>query len=396
MHRRDLTAAVSLFGRAARLTDDDRRRAEFYLKIGLSMSELGHIEDAVRLFADARATAQAAGAELLAMEVRLEELSLQQFIDPSADDAEFVAVAEELKERGTAVGDAGAQIAAHFARGEAYLTVCRWQDQLRELEAARALIEVSGQTWRRGEVSAQILNALRYGPTPASEAIVRFEEADRDPGRRIQTHAIGAPLYAMLGRFDEARRIYREGIAYMTERGVLVRQGALSLSSGIVELIAGDPEAAERNYIDGIDVLVSVGETGVLSTVAAMCGLAQFRRGKLDAAMESVALARQTGTAHDIATQATWRMVAAGVAAQRGELERAEALAEEAVVLLAPTDFLEMRGLAHEARANVRAVAGRHVEAADDLRRAIGEFDAKEDLVDAARVRAELARLSGS
>ncbi|MEO8246385.1 MAG: adenylate/guanylate cyclase domain-containing protein [Chloroflexota bacterium] len=396
LHRRDLTAAVSLFGRAAKLTDDDRRRAELYLSIGVAMGELGHVEDALRLFEDARDTAQIAGAELLAMEARLEELSVEQFIDPSVDDTELVAVAEDLKRRAAEAGDIRAQIAGHVARGGAYLTVCRWQDQLRELEAAAALLVTDGSTWHGGDIGMQVLNSLRYGPTPVSAAIARIEEAARDSGISVPQQAIGAPLYAMVGRFDDARRMYRDGMAYMAERGVLVRLGGLSLSSGIVELIAGDPEAAERNYAVGIDVLRGIGETGVLSTVAAMCGIAQLRQGKLEAAMESVALAQLTGSAHDIATQATWRMVAAMAAAQRGELKRATALAAEALALLEPTDFLELRGLGHEARAHVRNASGERDAAAEDLRHAIAEYDAKEDIADATRVRAELGALRAS
>ena len=390
MSRRDLTAAASLFGRAARLSDDDRRRADLYLRIARTMGELGFVEDAVRLLADARSTAQAAGADLLAMEARLEELSVQQFMDPSVDDAEFIAVAEELQRRATAAGDIGAQVAAHVARGEAYLTLCRWEDQLRELEAARTLMATTSGTWRHADVRAGVLNALRYGPTPASEAIRRFEEAAaQDPDRAAPFRAVGSPLYAMVGRFEEARWSAREGIAYMTERGVLVRRGGLALSSGIVELIAGDPEAAERNYTEGIEVLAGIGETGVLSTLAAMRGFAQVRQGRLDEAMKSVALARQSGGAHDIATQSAWRSVAAMVAAQRGESDVAGRLAAEAVDLAEPTDFSELRALAYEARAAAHRTAGRSAEAAEDRQRAVAEYQAKGDIVDAERVRGE-------
>ena len=92
--------------------------------------------------------------------------------------------------------------------------------------------------------------------------------------------AVLAPLLAMQGRFDEARIRLQETRDYVEERGLVVRRGGLALAGGWVELLAEDFQAAERALAAGIAVLREIGETGVLSTVAAMQAKALYLIGR--------------------------------------------------------------------------------------------------------------------
>jgi hypothetical protein len=170
-----------------------------------------------------------------------------------------------------------------------------------------------------------------------------------------------------------------------------LRIGGLPLISASVLDLAGDIEGAERELAQGIAILREIGETGVLSTLAAMRATALYRLGRLDEMAEMIRLAQETGAPNDIATQAEWRATAARAAADDRRLGEAGVLSAEAVALVEPTDFLELRGRVFEGQAHVEARAGRQDGWRRALERALAEHERKANLVRAARVREQLA-----
>jgi class 3 adenylate cyclase len=390
--RRDLTAAVSLMSRAASLTSDSRRRTFHLIDVADALLELGKLPDGVRVYEETREAALAAGDDLSADLVRLLILSLEQFLDPSASDRPLEDLVNDVEARAAAAGDRRVEATAKVARGQMLLTRCLWGEQIAELEAAGELLATVDAPAYQREVERSLLNATRYGPVPASEAVRRFEAA-AEPEVIAGPWPMASPLYAMLGEVESARRLYRDGLTYFAERGAMLRSGTMALGSGTVERLAGDMEAAERELDRGIAILEALGETGVLSTLLAQRAVIQYKRGRIPEAEASIQRARERGAEHDIATQAEWRVAAALIAADRGDLVEAERIAHEAVALVEPTDFLELRGEVFEALGHVDLAAGRRDEAAVAFRRSIAEHDRKENRVDAARVRARLEAL---
>ena len=384
--RSDYTAAVHLLKRAVALSDDERQRGEMLLRIAEATGELGDIAGAFVLLDQAIGVARTAGDELLAMRAELQRLMWQAIGESLADDEPIIQLADRLEERAKQEGDLRAAVLAEQARGQYYLTRCRWADQLAALDRAMVLLDRLGDSQLRREVQVEVWNALRYGPAPALEAMARIESGEADRDLRSIPNAFLSALRAMRGDFVAAREGVRNARAFMAERGLTLRVGGLALATGMVELLAGDLEAAEEAYADGIKVLGSIGEKGVLSTVAAMQAWTQYRVGRPDEALASIELAKETGASHDIATQAGWRNPAAMIAADRGDLANAERLIGEAQAMVEPTDFLELRGQTWEALAHVHRRAGRLAEAETALRRAMSEHDRKGNLVELARV----------
>ena len=388
--RRDVTAAVSLLSRAVRLTDDAAGRAQLLVPLANAVGDAGDPSGAMGLFREAEQAARDSGDELLARRAELDRLGLEQMVDPTVDDDPMLQKADQLLRRATAAGDARAAIAAHSARGFVFLGRCRWSDQLKELGAAERLLSTIDDAELGRLIQVDTLNALRYGPVPVSEALERFEAIEKSDLPPTPLGALIAALMAMHGRFDEARRDIDEAREFFAERGMAMRVGSVALHAGTVEWLAGDLDAAERAYDAGVEGLAAVGETGILSTITAMRARVQYKAGKPGRALASIELARQTGAPHDIATQAAWRATAAMLAADAGHQAEAEKLVAEAVRMVEPTDFLELRGQVFEALAHVHQVAGRAGDWAAGLRRALAEYAAKEDIVDGGRVRAEL------
>jgi len=260
----------------------------------------------------------------------------------------------------------------------------------RALECARR----TGDTQEEGWILRMLALVYCHGPTPVEQAIARCEEI-LELGRghaaiEVSTRAKIAGLEAMRGHFELARDLYLRCRAVGEEFGVGPVLAALPNYSGPIELLAGDPKAAERELRAGGRALKELGETTVLSTSAALLARTLERTGQLDEAEEQTVLSERIASRDDVASQTTWRGVRARVLARRGEFEPAQQLAREAVAIADRTDFLVWRGEALLDLAEVHRLAGdsaSFVRAATD---ALRLFEAKGHLVLSEQTRALL------
>ena len=167
--------------------------------------------------------------------------------------------------------------------------------------------------------------------------------------------------------------------------------GTIALHSGSLERLAGDLDASDAAFADGIAILQSLGETGVLSTLSAMRAGVLHQLGRAEEAEAAIRLAKESGASDDIATQVDWRSAAAKLAADDGRPDDAQRFVGEAIALVEPTDFLELRGRVFEAQALVEARAARRDGWSAALARAIAEYEAKGDVVTPPRLREQLS-----
>jgi class 3 adenylate cyclase len=388
--RIDVHAAANLLTRASTLVDD-RERGELLLHIAACSAEMGDLAGAAARHEEAKEAAARAGDEELALRAELTRLELSTITDPQVDEGRILALADELDLLATRVGRAWGHIAAEHARATIYLNACRWMDDLEALERARALMEPGENPWLWNHTNFQIWNSLRYGPVPASEAIARIEEEASSLYAPANREAFLAPLAAMQGRFEDARRMMASTRAYLRERGMAMRVGASSLAFAWIEMLAEEFETAHRDLASGIAILQEMGETGVLSTLAAMDADALYRLGRRDEMEAAIQLARATGSPHDIATQAEWRWVAAMAAGDDGREDEAQRLIADAVAMIDPTDFRDLRGGVFEALAHVEARAGRIEGWTAALERALNEHVSKGNVVSERRIRGLMA-----
>jgi ATP/maltotriose-dependent transcriptional regulator MalT len=132
---------------------------------------------------------------------------------------------------------------------------------------------------------------------------------------------------------------------------------------GQIELLAGDPAAAENALRTSYDALASMGDRAYVATRAAELAEAVYRNGRLDEAWRLTETAEDTGGADDVPTQILWRSVRAKLIVRDGGVDEAERLAREAVALAEATDVVSMRGTALLDLADVLARSGRSTEA---------------------------------
>src|SRR5438876_10926985 len=102
--------------------------------------------------------------------------------------------------------------------------------------------------------------------------------------------------------------------------------------------------------------------------MAASLGEALHRQGRLDEAERYSKVSEELGASDDYSNEVVWRGVRAKVLESRGELERAESIAREAVEIAGRTDFLDMQAGAWLDLAEVLRAAGRTEQALEAAR----------------------------
>ena len=234
------------------------------------------------------------------------------------------------------------------------------------------------------------LSAL-YGPTPVPEAIalcgtlIAEDLADRQVQNLIVCKL--ALLHAMNGDFETAREMCVRGRAVLRDLGQGVRAASASLDLAAVELLAGDPAAAERELRPDCEMLEKMGETFFLSTMAAMLARAVREQGRDAEARELTGLAERSAAADDIDAQVLWRAVRASILARSGAIEEAEAMARAALDMARQTEVPDLHASALLELATVLGLAGHADAARAALDEAIGIYAAKRDLVSERRAR---------
>jgi len=237
-------------------------------------------------------------------------------------------------------------------------------------------------------------HARFHGSTPVTELLAWQEEQDPQDQRSywLRAHRTGA--LAMLGRSEEARALLDELRTELAERGgakaVLAAVGGYGLQ---VELLSGDPAAAAAEGEESCRMREELGRWSELSTAAGGLALVYCELERLDDAERWAARAVELGTEEDAVTQMLWRQARARILARRGEYEEAERLARAAVEIGDTTEDLDAKAEARADLGDVQVLAGRPDEAAPVVEEALARFEAKENLVRSAHMRARLAEL---
>ncbi len=225
------------------------------------------------------------------------------------------------------------------------------------------------------------------GQTPVPQAIERceqlLEQAEGDRKSESLILAVLAHLEAMRGDAERARVLYRRSRATLEELGVKLLAALTSLDSGWVEMIAGDPVAAERELRGDYETLNAMGERMYISTTSASLSEALYRQGRYEEAQAMTAFSQEIAAPDDVSTQFLWRHVRAKVLARQGDCDEAVSLATESVRLIGESDDIESQGNALLSLAEVFCLCGRVREATETAEQARERFQRKGNVVSA-------------
>jgi class 3 adenylate cyclase/tetratricopeptide (TPR) repeat protein len=390
--RGDHHAAVALLERSAGLLPDrGQARLEVELELARALFDgTGDFARAEALIERASEAARRLGDERFRALVRLEEVMLGTLVggtESAFDPGELDEPVRVLERLGDEVGLAHAL--SYVARQRFYSGDCAGAAEAydRAIGLAHKHGLQAGRQWENWAAAAQ-----RYGPTPVADAIASYDRliaGGRAGGLNVAAPLHKASLLAMQGRFDEARALIREARPLARELGV-VTIGLIGMGGGTAELLAGSPEAAVDLCRESWDRYGELGETGYRSTVGTILAEALRAAGRAEEAEAVLDEVETLADVNDFDPQARLRWVRALILVRRGEMEEAERLAREAVAIVEATDYIDARGDALAALAEVLDVAGRHAEAVKEWQAALGCYERKGNVVRAAQVREHL------
>jgi predicted ATPase/class 3 adenylate cyclase len=399
--RGDVPAALNLLDRAVSLFEAaGERRPDVLHDLGVVLYESGDLAAADGILSKAIEDADALGDKRLGARALVERAALRQWIDPSLDVDDLLQATNRaipvLEEGGDELG-----LSQAWRRvAQAYWWRCRFAAMEEVLGRALVHAERAGDAHELSEVQIMLCRAAAMGPTPADEAARHCREirehAQGDPYTQAWVDSMLAVLEAMRGAPEDARRLSARAKRTFEELGLTVTLAAADMYAGMVELISHDAVAVEREVRKGYAALSEMGERAALSTMAALLARAVYLQGRYDEAESLTSVSREAASHDDIVSQTKWRGVLATVLARRGETDRAEALAREAVELASPTDFPLLQGHALEELAEVLELGGRPDEAVAVLEEAIRTYDAKGDIASAAAARSRREELAAA
>ena len=234
---------------------------------------------------------------------------------------------------------------------------------------------------------------------PADQAITLCEgivgEVGADRSAAAMAERQLASLRAMRGELVEARRACAATRRVLDDLGWAFDAALVSLDSGPIELLGGDPVAAEAELRRDRQALDEMGDRNFIVLTAALLGEALYQQGRFDEAANEVMFSREHAAPDDVAPQILWRQVAAKLAARRGERGDAVALAVAALDLVNETDDPNGQAGALVDLAEVCDLGGAGEQAEQHLRAALALYERKGNLVAAARVSDRLGAAKG-
>lgn len=365
-----------------------------------ALREAGKLEQATQVYRKVVEQATAADDQGVAMHAQLGRLDVMAFSAPERMLLDGDALVEQaiilFAERGDDLGLVKARrlkAYMHFATGHA----------AEAEQAARYAIDVArskGYEYLEAKIRRLLCIVLFWGQTPLDEVVgysteaLKWARSKGFPGLEAGALGILARAAAMQGDFEKARRLNQNAKAITKDLGESLTAAADSVADGFVELLADDPDTAVAKLRVGYEALKEMGGTGPLANVAAMLARAHLIQMDDDGAERLIRVCREITAESQVDTQIRWRNLQAVILARRGDLERAEQLATEAVAMADRSEQPDTRAEARLDLADVLRLAGRPGEAAGRAHQALELYEAKGNQVAAGKVRKLLARLN--
>ena len=396
--RADTSAAVNLLGRAVELLPaESQDRAELLCELGIAQRWFGELDRARETLAEAIEAAAATRDRRVEFRSRIELAYAHVFGESEHTGDELLALAERAIPIFEELGDdlALGRTWRHvgYVRGGIQGRLADWQEA-----AERALTHYRRSGWSASGCLGELAAALFYGPAPVPEGIKRCEELlleATDRAGRANVLAFLAGLRALGGDLDDARRLIGDAAATYEEIGEVY---ALANNSGRVlsriELLGGDPAAAERVLRQCCETFDRVHDRAGLSTLAAELADSLYIQDRYEEAESWIELAEKSAPRDDLSAQYWRRRVRAKLLARRDSHDQAEMLVNEAATLVAGTDVLNDHAVVMLDVAEVLRLAGRAGDAARFVEKARDLFELKGNVVSAADARTLLDELA--
>ena len=397
--RGDMPASAGLLARAASLLpSNDPARLDLLPDLGFALFEVGELGQASSVLTEAVERGRATGARRAEWRASVKRAHVSMFTDPEVIDADSLCREAEHAVRVLEELDDDAGLAkAWLLLAEARLLMGRLREACdaadRAAEHARRTGSHREQAWALGEYAWSVV----HGSTPVAAAIKQIERrVDQTAGNPLteaNLPAFIALCEAMAGRFDDARTRIQRAKELTRDLGLRWQAAVHDFLSGRVELLAGDPVAAERELRASHEAFQELGDRWLLSTVAVHLPGALYEQGRYDDAFALTEAFGEVAAPADAEWEIKRRETRAKALARRERVDEAERVAREAVAIAARTEFLEFNADSLMALAEVLELTGRPVAAVTPAEEALRLYERKGIVASVAKAQAVLGGL---
>ncbi len=386
--RDDAHAAANLLGRAAALRPGDAAllvdQSEAYFRIG----DFARAED---LNSAAIAAAAEAGDARSAMAARLASTMIALLVRTEGGVDELADELNRALPTFEAAGDDSTGAGLLIRLADVYWWRCQVGSMEETLERALEHARRAGDARRQSLASIRLGFATLIGPMPIDLARPRLDEliesvAPDSAAKGFLLVSSSLPA-AMAGEFDEARSSCREGKEILEALGQGVGAAALTTWSSAIELLAGEPGAAERELRPALEQLQEIGEHGNVASIAAQLAEALHAQGRSEEALAATLTSEDASSPDDVHAQISWRVARAKALAQLSRGREAQEVGTAAVELAGTTDSPVFAAESLLALAEAHAAAGDAEEGRDAAANAQQLFEAKGNVIAARRAR---------
>jgi len=191
-------------------------------------------------------------------------------------------------------------------------------------EQALRYARSSGERFEEARIVDILCASLLYGPAPADTAIARCELmlSDAESGGVMEANIAASlvGLFGMRSSFDAARELAHRAESIYAELGLQLASAGLSQVVGPMELLAGDPVAAERELRRGLAILEPSGAHGYQEALLAQV---LYEQGRPQEAAQHIEAVSENAAPDNVAAQVLWRGVRAKLDAEDVAGERA-------------------------------------------------------------------------
>ena len=384
--RGDMPAAAALLRRAVDLMPElDPDRLGLLPDLGEALMDVGEFAQAESVLRGAVAAATTIGDHRLRAEAALGLLLLRLFADDSISGLDAVRQARRAITVFELVGDQVGLAKAWRIIGSVHANALRYGEAAAAVERAIACARAGGDARLERRNTGAYAIAAVYGPTPVAEGIKRCREIGEHAAGDRRTEGLvlcaRAQLEAMRGDFAEARRLYTQGRSVLADVGGSVLAASTALDSSAVELLAGDPAAAERDLRRDYELLDGMGERYLLPTMAGVLAQALIAQNRYDEAAEMCERAEGAVLADDLESHVLIHVVRAEIDLAAGRLADAAVAIAAATEILHGADAPSVQADHAIVSARVAAAMGNVTAAERDLARAAALYRDKGNVV---------------
>jgi class 3 adenylate cyclase/tetratricopeptide (TPR) repeat protein len=355
--RDDAPAAVNLLDRALALaTDDSPARLELMRQLSSALWSVGEVARAESLLNGLLEAATADGDRRYELYGALQQSAWRGAHEPDSGREEAADLAHEAIRVFEAHGDDVGLAQAWRHLGSALSAQSRYAASVeaceRALEHARR-----AEAGREESRAADLLcMGLLHGPTPVEAAIERagrlLEGTRKNQLLEANVLTAVAELKAMQTSFDEARELLLAARQTYETLGLRLALAGLMQVDGTIELMAGDPVAAERVLREGYELLLGIsGWQGAHGLRLAEALQRQERYAEAAELVDAVEAQTRSGELED---QVHWATIKGPLLARDGRSAEAEEVVRAALTAIKATDALNLHAQTLAALAEVQ------------------------------------------